>query len=215
MAFPTTCILDKFNRADENPLSNGGKWSNPLIAGETSLQVISNTCRPNGPSSASSNWWSDASFGADTEVFITVSTAGAAADYVGITVRTVNENSASLDGYILYVTFPSTWQFFRLDNGAFTQLGANVTQTVASGDAMGLSIVGTTLTAYYKASGGSWVSLNTRTDSTYTAAGHIGIDEKSAGPTTILDDFGGGTVVAGGAPPIVFGDEGGLMTQVT
>ena len=41
MAFPTTGILDNFNRANENPLGNG-TWSGPLFTTDNRDQLISN-----------------------------------------------------------------------------------------------------------------------------------------------------------------------------
>jgi hypothetical protein len=46
---------------------------------------------------------------------------------------------------------------------------------------------------------GAWSLLGSRTDSTYTAAGKIGVKINDSGLNGRFDDFGGGTVV-GGAP---------------
>ncbi len=42
-----------------------------------------------------------------------------------------------------------------------------------NGDSFGLKIVGSTFTIYYKAGAGSWTSLGTRNDATWSAAGKV------------------------------------------
>src|SRR2546426_2494783 len=98
MAFPTTTILDNFNRANENPLSDGGKWTNPLISGEGARVLTSNAVPING---TNSGYWSDSTLGAHQEGFLTVLTAEDSPDYVGVIVSTFNENTATLAGHIL------------------------------------------------------------------------------------------------------------------
>ena len=40
--FPTTGVLDTGVRGNENPLSDGGKWTNPMQSGNSNLQITSN-----------------------------------------------------------------------------------------------------------------------------------------------------------------------------
>ena len=50
-------ILDPFNRANENPLSFGGRWGNGILGGsERSLMVVSNQCASDRNTLASA-WW--------------------------------------------------------------------------------------------------------------------------------------------------------------
>ena len=67
---------------------------------------------------------------------------------------------------------------------------------MSAGDSIGMSMVGSTITVYYKASGGSWTSLGTRTDSTYTAAGRLQLGQwlSSSGVASTIDNFGGGAI---------------------
>jgi hypothetical protein len=84
---------------------------------------------------------------------------------------------------------------YRVDNGGFTQLGAAITQNFATGEKLGLEAIGSTI-AVYRFASAVWSQLSTRSDSTYTTAGKIGMFCDNT--TTKLDDFGGGTVVAAG-----------------
>jgi hypothetical protein len=90
----------------------------------------------------------------------------------------------------------NTYQYHRADNGVHTQLGATVTgSTFGNNDLLGLEMIGAALIIYTKIGGGGWGAIDAgRSDSTYTAAGQLGIRvEVDVGR---LDDFSGGTVVA-------------------
>jgi hypothetical protein len=45
MAFPTTGLLDQFNRANETPLSGGGNWA-VLSTSINPLKLLSNEIAP-------------------------------------------------------------------------------------------------------------------------------------------------------------------------
>lgn len=62
----------------------------------------------------------------------------------------------------------------RLDSGAPTSLGS-WSQEINVGDRIGISCVGSTITAYYD-NGGGWTVIGSATDATYSAAGTIGLD---------------------------------------
>jgi hypothetical protein len=87
-----------------------------------------------------------------------------------------------------------------MDNDSLVGLGSAIVPPApyALGDKLGLECIGSTIAAYVFQSG-AWSQLGTRTDSTYSAAGKIGVRLSDAGSNSRIDDFGGGTVV-GGAP---------------
>src|SRR2546426_7508013 len=101
--FPTTGVLDNFNRANENPLGNG-TWTNPWATGDGNLRILSNVVAvvSGGFSDA---YWSAASFGPDAEAFVTITTLGVTNDvyYLGVRATT-----GSVNGYELDVTHPNT-----------------------------------------------------------------------------------------------------------
>lgn len=201
MAFPTTGVLDNFNRADQEPPLSASWSQGPksFTAGDR-MDIKTNQAAGNAGND-NNDYWNVATFGPDCEVHWKVS---ARLDTVWqeLYARLVNIGSGTSDGYGIRLTFIAGASndellIFRLDNGALTSLGAAFVQEVAAGDSFGLEIVGSTLTAYYKPAAGSWTSLGTRTDATYSAAGNIGAMLRG-GNTHRGDDFGGGTVV--GAP---------------
>jgi len=200
-AFPTTTILDTFNRATEDPLSDGGKWSgnNPLIFGHSHL-FTNGTTVVGASSGNNTGYRQDQTYGPDVEVFVDISVVSGT-NIVGVYARVTNPNSSgATDGYDFSLAVSGgtdTIRIGRIDNDVRTIL-LGCLQEVSSGDSIGLSIVGNTLTGYYKASGGSWVEAGgscQTTDSTYTGAGNIGLQVNNTSHRA--DNFGGGTIVAG------------------
>lgn len=194
MAFPTTGLLDDFNRADETPVAG---FSNLLGLG--ALEIVTNVVE--GAAANASGFWNAADFGADCEVYADIATKPAAGANLSIFLRTQEEGGATVDGYYVVANSVSgsandTFQINRLDNRAATQLGATITQEYAAGEKMGLEAIGDQITAYWH-SAGVWNNLGSRTDATYGAAGGIGIGFSSA-TSGQADNFSGGTVVAAG-----------------
>lgn len=200
MAFPTTSVLDNFTRADASLYT--GNWTDIAISGENgaTLRVISNQL---GMSSAAASdaFWNASTFGPDVEAFVTVATLSSSNNGCELYAR-LTGTGATATGYLIYYERQAgtdIFQVYRLDAGAtFVQLGADFTQEVSAGDSIGLSVVGTTITVWYKAAAGAWTSLGTRTDATYAGTNsRIGV-EIDNNTVIRLDDFGGGTVVGGG-----------------
>jgi hypothetical protein len=202
MAFPTTGIIDSFNRSDEDPLSDGGKWSigPDDFGGTNNLRVFVNECRM-GTATAANGYRNDQDYGPDCEVYCTLVTALPSTAIV-LYARCVNIGAGTTDGYACYFDFDAADSALicRVDNDSFVGLGASITPPAeyALGDKLGLEVIGSTVAAYVFQSG-SWTQLGTRSDGTYTAAGKIGVRLSDSGSNARIDDFGGGTVV-GGAP---------------
>ena len=111
--------------------------------------------------------------------------------------RITNPGGASINNYFSHVTKAAgtdTIQLWKTVTNTQTQLGADGSQEVASGDSFGIDANGTTITAWYKPAAGSWTAVMVRTDSGVTAAGYIGLVAQSN--SAIWDDFGGGTINA-------------------
>lgn len=199
MAFPSTAVLDTFTgtNGDDLPTYSGNWQAAPT--GGVNLEIQSNAATGTAAASNNTNSWA-ADFGPDCEVYVTITTKPADGNVLLLVARGVQTTSlGTIDGYCLRFAPASGTDSLiiqRIDNGAQSNLVAPISQEVSNGDSLGLEIVGNTLTAYYKASGGSWTSVGTVTDSTYSAAGKIGILTSSN--TIRLDDFGGGTYVSGG-----------------
>lgn len=202
MAFPTTSVLDDFNRA--NSASLGANWTNPVFTGNPSPRIVSNAMGPAGDDSGTvycDAYWSASTFGPDSECWVTVSASNTNKGreiYVRLTGL-----DGSPSGYSAFAADISgtsnNWTLNRYDNGTFVQLGAAFTQSVAAGDSIGLEMIGSSLVFYYKAAAGSWASVTSRTDATYSGAGNIALAlQQGSGTSNRFDDFGGGTVVVGG-----------------
>jgi hypothetical protein len=193
MAFPTTAVLDNFNRANG---ALGASWTSGFYGDGTTLGVNSNQLA-NSATAWAGSYYNVASYGPDCEIYFDIPTkdTGGSASFV-LWLRAGGTLTGNPTGY--YMTCDGgVWSIRRADGtGSDTQLGSTFFQTITNGDSLGFSAVGSTLTAYYKAGAGSWTTLTTRTDSTYSAAGKLVIEIQSN--IVRLDNFGGGTIGGGG-----------------
>lgn len=189
MSFPTTSILDFFDRSNQGPPPSTN-WTTGWRPSSTGFQVDTNQCLGSAVGD-NTQYWNVANFGPDVEVYATVKS-GSSANYYGLSARLVAEGTAGVDGYEV-VLFNNEVLVRRFDDNAETTLGAAFSQTFTLGDSFGMSIIGSTITVYYKVGAGNWAALGTRSDSTYSAAGKIGMRSENVA----WDDFGGGTVVSG------------------
>lgn len=178
MAFPSSAILDNFNRA-----SLGANWTTAFLDG-TALT------NPNGTQLPGLSGFADGYYnplgglnGGTVEVFITVATIQAGAGNESVMTYFVD---ASKNGYAIEWD-ATTARIYRIDAGAQTLLGANVSFTLANGDVVGLKFTpGGTIEAYQNGT-----QIGSRSEATYSTMDRIGIE--SGNSTTIrLDDFGGG-----------------------
>lgn len=201
MAFPTTGILDDFNRSDEGPPPSANWGDDPYNADEPGLEVVSNQVRGSAWELCSS-YWSAGMFGEDSEVYVTVVDLPYDNTEIGLGCRIQNPDSATINGYFLdivhYTSDSDEWRLYRIVNDVWTVLGSMVEQNLAAGNKIGLEAIGGTIKGYLY-SGGSWNEIISRTDSNVTGAGYVALTIQNADRD--CDDFGGGTV--GGIIPIV------------
>jgi hypothetical protein len=199
MAFPTTGILDDFVGANQNPITTN--WTSPMHSGHDALQRVSNSLQGQGAGSFSSGYFDETTYGPDSEVYITVTTLPNLNSQVRLLLRLQNIGVDNWDGYQLRYSHEAAgndeFGIYRMDDTTDTLLGASVVQTLASGDSMGFEMIGDTLKGYYKPSAGAWTELLERTDSTYDPAGNLGVMIAEGASPIVLNDFGGGTVIAG------------------
>ena len=201
MAFPTTGVLDSGVRSNENPLSDGGKWTNAALPEAAyNLELLSNVIKCVTASQYGGAHRNDADYGPDTEVYATVTAKDTTnGNDFGLYARLQQIGAGTTDGYMLNITTAAgvdVWSFNRYTDGAWVSfIGAKFTQEIAAGDAVGMSIVGTTLTAWYKPVGGVWSRLAERDDATYPGAGKLGLVAYST--AWEFNNYGGGTVIEG------------------
>jgi hypothetical protein len=190
-------ILDDFNRADENPLSDAGRWTNGMNGGEVGLYLVSNELGCTRTTTCTA-WRNNAQYGPDAESWARIATLPGAGNHIRLYVRVQSPGSSAVDGYMLRTNQSSgTDQVFleRLDNGLITTR-LTMNQELAVGDTLLLRAVGSTLEAW-RHDGIAWARLGTLADSAYAAAGFVGVGLRQT--TGRLDDFGGRTY--GGPPP--------------
>jgi hypothetical protein len=203
VAFPTTGILDNFNRADTGPPLSAS-WDYPVDNnGAAGLKVLSNQCGENSSGYASS-WWTTA-VGPDSEIYATCVGAIASGVSIDLFLRLASPGSggsgnASVDGYdVGFYNNAGTFELYhwRIDNNVYTQLGSTQTPgPLNAGDKIGAEMIGSTLQAY-RHNGTSWSSYgSSRSDSTYSGSGYVGV-QIATSTTQRIDDVGGGTVVTG------------------
>lgn len=193
MAFPTTSLLDDFDRADNADL--GTNWTTPVYTGTSNLRIVTNRAGYNIADAAErSEYWNVQTFGPDSEVWVTMQTKPTGnGNFCGLFVRIADAGGAA-DGYVLaFITDAAAdiWRLYRLDNGAFTQIDTDTSEG-ADGDGIGLEAIGDQIKGYHRVAG-VWSEIVSATSGTYSAAGHIGIDIQ--GNTAFFDNVGGGTAV--------------------
>lgn len=218
-AFPTTAVLDNFNRANGGL---GANWSDdPLNANPSAFQIDTNVVKSPTYSEA---WWNPATYGPGVECFATVAARGANTygAYVGV-LRDPNTASSTADGYQVGLIFGATDKFevYRYDNAASTLIAsADLPAQVVAGDKIGIEVTstGTVRSHLYRA--GAWSQITSTADGTYTFSTGNAVLEMAIFDGTFaarLDDFGGGTVVAasGGAPSTTSFGSGIASAQAT
>lgn len=183
LSFPSTPILDDFNRANEGPPPSAS-WTGPATGFGNNLQVVSNAVAAVG--AAGSGYWNPSTLGPDSEVYATYAALG-----TFTVLGRVSSPGATFNGYGFQAPGASV-RMFRFDSGVGTQLGESIGQARSVGDILGLELVGSTLAGYVRTSG-VWSAPITQTDSTYTSAGYLALS--LGGTTGSYDDFGGGTIV--------------------
>jgi hypothetical protein len=134
-------------------------------------------------------------YGPDSEVYVTVATAGTSSE-CDLYARVSTISSGTFDGYHMACSHnTNNVVLTRIDAGVASAALATFAQAIANGDSVGMSIIGTTITAWYKAGAGAWTSLGTATDSTYGAAGYLVLE--AGNNTWTFTNFGGGTALGG------------------
>lgn len=198
-SFPTTSVLDNFNRANVQPM--GGIWSDNWSGGTNGCQIVDNYSRsvasPNDGCYVTNNFSS-----ADQEVYATYPNATNHTDtsaYILLMCLHGGVGTANVDGYGMRVQKVTggndTFSLVRTTNGSHTTLGATVPQEFTNNNKIGGERVGSSLNFWYD-SGSGWTELFTRSDATYNCTNStIGIDTISS--TFHTDDFGGGDINPG------------------
>lgn len=194
MAFPTTSILDAFNRADEGPPPSANWTADPFNVSTVGHEVISNAA-----SNGQHTYWSAASFAADQEAYVTISNLNGGTGG-GLFMRVQSPGTSGADGYECNWNGTTVSVTRVIDAYAVeTTIDSVTTTAAATGYKFGVEVTGTGATVTIKCyidTGSGWTLVLTASDTggtRITSGGYIGMFSQ---PVTSLDDFGGGAIVS-------------------
>jgi len=202
VAFPSTPILDNFNRADG---ALGANWTAPPQATDSTPEIFSNVVTGVG-SLNNSAYWNAATFGA-TEAFLTIPTSVVGGARFSPYARIQNPNSATVfAAYIAEFRMDlSTIDVFRIYNNTYSSTLGQISSAVSAGNKVGTKVttVGPSIRIEtWIDAGAGWVQKQSIYDVGAVASypllandGYIGFRLYGGGltdTTRSIDDFGGG-----------------------
>jgi hypothetical protein len=188
--FPSTPILDNFNRANG---AIGVNWSgNP-----SKYSISSNQLLVTSNNSNSDIYWSGQAFGADQEVYVTFANVKTTATEQDLILK--SQSNTTWGNGIIEVVYEApanrvqvwTWEWPQ----GWVQHGADIPVTFVNGDTFGARALANGSVEVYK----NGVLLGTRdvtSWSHYAQGGYVGLWFIGANGAR-LDDFGGGTISNG------------------
>jgi hypothetical protein len=203
--FPTTPILDNFNRADEDPIA--GIWSDDLFGtGIVGCEVDTNQLVKSGTGDTDAGCWVNEMFPADQEVYVTLPNASSHGDNTSFYLYVCLHNTpgtVDVDGYALQfrkrAADTDVISLHKMTGSSVSQVGSNIDQEVLDNEEIGFSIAADgTLTAWHDG-GGGWTSIGTESGTSYNCNNtQVGL-RVSVG-NHIVDDVGGGSATTSLAP---------------
>lgn len=180
MAFPSTPILDSF-------AGTLAGWTNPAY-GNAAFTITAGQLAATTSGFSSAVWAT--TFGPDMEVYLDIPVANSSVATCNLQLR-VQDTTSNLTGYVIFThNLTGVLTCSRYVAGTPTAVTMTGTLTYTSGDSIGASIVGSTITVYKKPAGGVWTAVATGSDSGITGTGFIGLDFE--GTEWRGDNFGGG-----------------------
>ena len=160
--------------------------------GFTGMNIVGGAAADASPTIYAWNYWKPATYGPNCEAFVTLTSFGAG-DLIRIGARVSGVGTSATTGYFVSVTPTAVWSIIRFDGGNDpVTLATGPTQSLASGDKIGIRIIGSVVTALLYAPSSGWtniLSYNTVADAhRYTTSGSFAMLFKASR----VDDFGGG-----------------------
>lgn len=182
--FPSTNVLDNFNRANGVLGSNWNGTTNGYAIASNRLDV----------GSGSDVYWSVAAFGAEQEVFVTLNNIDTSATEIDLLLK--GQSATNWGNGILEVWYDAAnhraqvWTY--APSQGWSQRGADIAITLVNGDQFGAKATAAGQVSVYK----NGTLMGTRDVSAWpfaTGGGYIGLWFVDAS-NSLLDDFGGGNV---------------------
>ena len=172
----TTLASDNFQRANENPLSYGGRWAAYLPGTFGNLEVASDVCQPSALSLDCSAYWAETTFPADQWASITLGALITNTTHIIF----LRASAATETFYEGFVENGSGYQIRKFVAGTSTTL-ATAGVAPNSGDVVLFEAQGTNLTLSVNG-----ITVATATDSSI-ASGLVAIDLYASSSTALSD----------------------------
>jgi len=197
-SFPSTSVLDDFNRTDEDPIT--GIWTNGVI-GTGHCSVVSNEAT--GGASGTDDCYVTQTYGASQEVYATMASGASFNEGINQLLYVCLQDgvgSSTVDGYGFRVRRVNAAndlvQMVKIVDGAINSNLGTAYQSVefADGDAVGMRIQANgTLTLYFNDGGAGWTQVDQVTGETTYGCANTNIGMVANHSSMFWDDFGGGT----------------------
>jgi hypothetical protein len=158
------------------------------------MKIVSGTADDASSTLYAWTYWNPATYGPNCEAFVTL-TSYVSSDLIRIGARVTGAGTNTISGYFVSISSSGVWSIIRFDSSTDPViLRSGPTQPLASGDKIGIRIVGSNVSALLYTPTGGWnivLSYNTAADThRYTTAGAFALWFKAS----TADDFGGGTI---------------------
>lgn len=193
MTFPITPpVLDDFNTGALQNLTARSGWAagalNAPWPGTAATDAVPTTAV--FPANSSNYVTPQAT---DCEAFCTFASVTPASGEFELHTR-ITTVGGSLSSYFLRLFGGSVTDFTlaKWVSGSGSLIGADQHVTISAGDSVGLSAVGTTISAWYRSGVGAWVLKDSLTDSSVTGLGFVAGFLNINTSTPALDSVGGG-----------------------
>lgn len=194
-SYPTTILLDDFNRANESPLSAAGMWT-ASVDGTAAPNLDTNAVV--GPTNGTFyTMRTDASYNADQEAYMSIPILPPATGRLCslfLRLQAANIGTSTFTGYQFQCQESSgsfACRIYYQSAGSATQI-VITTISLAAGDKIGAQAQGSKL-RFLKYSSGSWRVFLQATHASISTGGFVGFCVQ--GNVVKIDDFSGGNLV--------------------
>lgn len=216
-ALAATTPVDTFNRADETPLSDGGKWTNQVLSADSTINTTSNALFVSAGSTDCSAYRNDGTgtFSANMSAMVTLlSKVSTDNGIVGIYIalQGAGLGAGTPNGYrgeIRIRTTGDEWRIQRIDAGIPAVISSGTIQEVSTGDSFAVVRSGNDIELWWL-TGSTWTFIVSVTDATYTLGGQIGVHVNDLGTNDSLTDnirgnntAAASTTLGAPSPPVI------------
>lgn len=205
MPFPTVTLLDSFIRAEENPLSNGGKWKDFFESAEHKGRCNGTEWETISGSTKEGAYWQPETFKEPgVALDLTFKNPVREGNYWSLLACLGEPESAIFTGYRLKIVAAEAGEgsfTFILEKavaGVWTVMTEKAAVTMKAGYRFGLSVQGGKVIGWRKIAAGAWEEILNHADVSYTE-GFIGFNAIAQDGDVI--NFEGGPESSG--PPVL------------